>query len=122
MVGMIERKSLKKPDETRLFKDGMGRLEVVTVGEHTFGRGVFEPGWCWSDHVKPIAGTPSCEVAHTGYVVEGQMLVRMTDGAEIQYGPGDAFYMPPGHDACVVGNKRCVLIDFTGVEKYAKPA
>jgi quercetin dioxygenase-like cupin family protein len=94
---------------------------IVNVGSHTLGRGVFEPGWRWSEHVKPIAGTPSCQAAHTGYVLEGRMAVRMDDGSEAEYGPGDAFYMPPGHDAWIVGNQRCVLIDFTGVAKYAQP-
>jgi quercetin dioxygenase-like cupin family protein len=122
MAGKMERKPFDKPDETRPFKNGKGKLEVVTVGDHTFGRGVFEPGWRWSEHVKPIAGTPSCQAAHTGYVVEGRMVVKMDDGSQVEYGPGDAFYMPPGHDAWIVGDKRCVLIDFTGVAKYAKPA
>jgi quercetin dioxygenase-like cupin family protein len=122
MTGKLERKALEKPDETRPFKDGMGRMEVVAVGDHTLGRGVFEPGWRWSQHVKPVAGTPSCEAAHTGYVVEGRMTVEMDDGERVEYGPGDAFYMPPGHDAWVVGDQRCVLIDFTGVTSYAKPA
>ena len=122
MAGKMERKQFDKPDETRPFKDGKGKVEIVTVGNHTFGRGVFEPGWRWSEHVKPIVGTTSCQAAHTGYVLEGRMLVKMDDGAEVEYGPGDAFYMPSGHDAWVVGDKRCVLIDFTGTAKYAKPA
>ena len=108
--------------ETRAFKDGKGRLEVVTLGDHTFGRGIFEPGWRWSEHVKPIAGTPSCQAARTGYVLEGRMVVKMDDGTQVEDGPGDAFHMPPSHDAWIVGDKRCVLIDFTGVAKYAKPA
>jgi quercetin dioxygenase-like cupin family protein len=118
----MERKSLSKPDEARPFKDGKGMVEVITVGDHTFGRGIFEPGWRWSEHVKPIVGTPSCQAAHTGVVLEGRMAVKMNDGTQMEYGPGDAFFMPPGHDAWIVGDKRCVLIDFTGVAKYAKPA
>jgi quercetin dioxygenase-like cupin family protein len=122
MSGKMERKRFDKPDETRPFKDGKGKVEVVTVGDHTVGRGIFEPGWRWSEHVKPIAGTPSCQAAHTGFVLEGRMVVKMDDGAQVEYGPGDAFHMPPGHDAWIVGDQRCVLIDFTGVAKYAKPA
>jgi quercetin dioxygenase-like cupin family protein len=117
----LERKSLNKPDETRPFQGGKGKIDVVNVGSHTLGRATFEPGWRWSEHVKPIAGTHSCQAAHTGYILEGRMIVRMDDGSELEYGPGDAFYMPPGHDAWIVGNQRCVLIDFTGVAKYAKP-
>lgn len=122
MAGKLERKPLEAPDETRPFQDGKGRLEVVSVGDRTFGRGVFEPGWRWSQHVQPIAGTPSCQAAHTGYVIEGRLTVQMDDGDQVEYGPGDAFYMPPGHDAWVVGDQRCVLIDFTGVGSYAKSA
>jgi len=120
MAAKMERKRFEKPDETRAF--GKGKLEVVTVGDHTLGRAVFEPGWRWSEHVKPIAGTHSCQVAHTGYVLEGRMIVKMDDGTQIEFGPGDAFYMPPGHDAWIVGDKPCVAIDVTGGTKYAKPA
>jgi quercetin dioxygenase-like cupin family protein len=122
MSSKLERKSLNSPEESRPFKDGKGKLEVVVVGGQTVGRGIFEPGWRWSEHVKPIAGTASCQAAHTGYIVEGRMVVRMDDGSEVEYGPGDAFYMPPGHDAWIVGDQRCVAIDFTGMGSYAKPS
>jgi quercetin dioxygenase-like cupin family protein len=112
---------LEKPDEVRPFKDGKGKLSVFTLGNQTMGRGEFEPGWRWSMHVKPIAGTDSCQATHTGIILEGRMVVRMDDGSEMEYGPGDVFYMPPGHDAWVVGDQRCVLFDVTGVAKYAKP-
>jgi len=121
MTQQLERKSMDKPDEVRPFKNDKGRAEIVTVGETILGRGIFEPGWVWSEHVKPIAGTESCQSAHTGYVIEGRMVVKMDDGSEVEFGPGDAFYMPPGHDAWIVGDERCVLIDVTGFGKYAKP-
>jgi hypothetical protein len=72
MAEQMERKSLDTPDDLRPFKDGKGRAEIVTVGGLTLGRGTFEPGWRWSEHVKPIAGTHSCQAAHTGYVLEGR--------------------------------------------------
>jgi quercetin dioxygenase-like cupin family protein len=122
MAQQMERKSLDSPDDLRPFKDGKGRAEIVTVGGLTLGRGTFEPGWSWSEHVKPIAGTHSCQAAHTGYILEGRMVVKMDDGSEMEFGPGDAFYMPSGHDAWIVGDKPCVLIDVTGFGKYAKPA
>lgn len=121
MSATLEKKSLEKPDEVRPFKDGKGKLSVFTLGNQTMGRGEFEPGWRWSVHVKPIAGTDSCQAAHTGTILEGRMVVKMDDGSEMEYGPGDVFYMPPGHDAWVVGDQRCVLFDVTGVAKYAKP-
>ena len=94
----------------------------MNIGGAEIGMLTLEPGWRWSEHVKPIAGTPSCQATHTGYVVEGRMTVKMDDGAEAEYGPGDAFFIPAGHDAWIVGDKRCVMIDFTGVASYAKPA
>jgi quercetin dioxygenase-like cupin family protein len=122
MPGTLECKHFDHPEEIRPFRDNMGHVDVVTIGDRCVGRGVFEPGWHWAEHVKPIVGTPSCQATHTGYVVEGRMAVKMDDGAQAEYGPGDAFFMPPGHDAWIVGDKRCVLIDFTGVAQYAKPS
>ncbi|MBI4171268.1 MAG: cupin domain-containing protein [Actinobacteria bacterium] len=108
------------PDETRPFKD-KGRMEVVRFGDTIVGKGTFEPGWRWSEHVKPIAGTDSCLVQHVGYVLSGRMKVVMDDGAEAEVGPGDAFVMPPGHDAWTVGTEPCVLLDFGGISGYAQP-
>ena len=120
-MAQLEQKQFTSPEETREFKDGMGKVDIVNVGALQIGRGVFEPGWRWSEHVKPLAGTDSCQAAHTGVVVQGRMAVRMDDGSEIEYGPGDAFYMPPGHDAWIVGDEQAVLIDVTGMGNYARP-
>ncbi|NEX59465.1 cupin domain-containing protein [Noviherbaspirillum galbum] len=117
----LVRKSSDTPDEVRPFADNKGRLHVYELGDHIAGKGEFEPGWRWSQHVKPIAGTDSCQAAHTGFVIQGRMIVKMDDGSQMEYGAGDFFYMPPGHDAWVVGDERCVLVDVTGVAKYAKP-
>ena len=84
-------------------------------------RAIFEPGWKWSESVKPIAGTDSCQVAHMGYQISGRMKVRMDDGSEQEFGPGDAGVIPPGHDAWVVGDEPVVFIDFQGAALYAKP-
>jgi hypothetical protein len=111
-------KRFAKPDETRPFDKG--RAEILAFDEGTVGRGVFEPGWRWSECVKPIAGTGSCEVAHLGIVESGRMHVRMDDGQEGEAGPGDVFMIPPGHDAWVVGSEPCVLLDFAGMEHYAQ--
>lgn len=116
----LARKPFSAPDDARPFGGGKGKMEVVSIGGMTIGRGVFEPGWRWSEHVKPIAKTDSCEVNHTGYVLEGRMVVKMNDGTQVEFGAGDAFVMPPGHDAWVVGDARCVLLDFTGVGSFAK--
>ena len=115
----IEVKSFDNPDETRPF-EGNGQAEVVQIGGRTVGRGTFEPGWRWSENVKPIAQTDSCEVSHLGYCMSGRMKVFMDDGAEAQVGPGDVLAIPPGHDAEVVGDEPCVLLDFGEFGDYAK--
>lgn len=111
-------KSLNKPDELRT--PPKAKLEVVNVGDTVFMRGTFEPGWKWSECVKPIVGTESCQVSHIMYVISGKMMVRMDDGTEMEINAGDAVDIPPGHDAWVVGNEPCVSIDFTGGKTYAK--
>jgi quercetin dioxygenase-like cupin family protein len=103
----LETKSLDSPDETRPFEKG--KAELVTLGGVTVGRGVLEPGWRWSEHVKPIAGTDSCQVTHTGYVISGRLKVVMDDGSEGEAGPGDAYVIPAGHDAWVVGDQTFIL-------------
>jgi mannose-6-phosphate isomerase-like protein (cupin superfamily) len=115
----LQVKSLDSPDETRPFH-GHGSMAVVQLGETTAGRGTFEPGWRWSQDVKPIAGTDSCQAHHTLYIISGRMHVVMNDGTETDIGPGDAAIIPPGHDAWTVGEEACVAIDLTGVARYAK--
>ncbi|GAA3092549.1 cupin domain-containing protein [Nonomuraea salmonea] len=98
---MIEVKNIDKPDERRDFP--RGHLEVCNLSGLTFGVATFEPGWRWSESVKPIAGTDSCQVHHTAFVVQGRMRLHADDGTEAEIGPGDLFVCPPGHDAWVVG-------------------
>jgi hypothetical protein len=114
-----EIKNFDSPDETRPF-EGNGHADVVNVGGQTIGRGTFEPGWRWSTNVKPIAGTDSCQVSHLGYVMSGRMRVFMDDGTEGEAGPGDVVAIPPGHDAEVVGDEACVMLDFGQFGDYAK--
>ena len=114
------RKNLSSPEETRLFEDCKGKLELVNLEAGGVGRATFEPGWQWSRHVKPIAGTDSCQAAHTGYFISGRMKVVMDDGEEAEFGPGDFSVIPPGHDAWIVGDQPCVVIDWQGFTDYAK--
>jgi quercetin dioxygenase-like cupin family protein len=118
----FQRKSLDQPDETRTFENG--KAEVVTLGDFSASRLVFEPGWRWSENVKPITGTDSCQVLHTGYHVSGRLHVRLDDGTEKEFGPGDAYVIPPGHDAWVVGDEPVVSVDMSRVtaEQYATGA
>jgi len=114
----MTKKNFNSPDETRSFPKG--KVELVAVGSVKFGRATLDPGWKWSVHVKPIAKTKSCEAPHTQYHVSGRLHVRMDDGTEVEYGPGDVGHIPPGHDAWVVGNEPVVAIDVTGMADYAK--
>ena len=115
----LEVKNFDSPDETRPF-EGKGRADVVNVAGQTIGRGTFEPGWRWSENVKPIAGTDSCQVSHLGYVLSGRMRVFMDDGTEGIAAAGDVCAIPPGHDAEVIGDEPCVMLDFGEFGDYAK--
>src|SRR6266511_238141 len=106
-VAGLENKSVNSPDETRPFAD-KGQGAVVNVGGHPVLYGTFEPGWRWSEHIKPIAGTDSCEATHLLYCISGRMNVAMDDGTEADVGPGDVAAIEPGHDAWVVGDETFV--------------
>jgi len=117
-LSKLEVKSTNTPDETRTFEKG--KLELVKIGETTIGRAVFQPGWRWSTHVKPIVKTKSCEAPHLQYQVSGTLHVVMDDGTERDLKAGDVALIPPGHDGWVVGNEPVVAIDFQGMVDYAK--
>ncbi len=106
----IEVKNFDSPDEARPF-ESKGEALIVTVAGKEVGKGIFEPGWSWSEHVKPIAGTESCEFPHFLYVISGRLRVMMDDGSEVELRPGDVASIPPGHDAEVVGDEPCVTVD-----------
>ena len=114
----LEHRSYANPDEVRTFD--RGRLELLNVGGGQVGRFTLQPGWQWSKHVKPIVKTDLCMAHHFQYVVSGRMKVRMGDGSELEIGAGEIAYLPPGHDAWVVGNEPLVAIDWAGASKYAK--
>jgi len=113
------KKRFENPDETRT--PPKVKVEILDLGGATAMRGTFEPGWKWSESLKPIVGTDTCEVEHVGYVVSGTMVCKMDDGSEITFNAGDAAYIPPGHDAWVEGSEPCVFLDFQGATNYAKP-
>ena len=116
----LEIKNVGSAEEKRPFKD-KGNAAVVNVGGLPVIYGTFEPGWKWSAHVKPIAGTDSCQATHLLYCISGRMKVVMADGAEGEIGPGDVAAIAPGHDAWTVGNEPCIAVDFGGYAQYAKP-
>ena len=115
----LELVNFDEPSETRVFEKG--RFEVYGVGPMTLGRATYEPGWRWSEHVGPTAGTASCQVEHVGLVLSGQAVAKMDDGTERVMKAGDFFYVPPGHDSWVVGDEPYVSLHILGSERYAAP-
>ena len=107
---ICEGKNLDTPDEKRSFDNG--ELHLVHLTGATIARASFRPGWRWSTDVKPFVGTDSCQGHHVAYVVSGRLHVRMDDGVELEFGPGDAHVVAAGHDAWVVGDEPCVTVDF----------
>lgn len=111
-------RSFDTPDETRLFEKG--RLEIVRIGGMVLGRASYEPGWRWSEHVSPIAGTPLCEVEHVGMVLSGRAMAAMNDGTEVELTAGSLFYVPPiAHNSWVIGDEPYISLHFLGAEQYA---
>ena len=119
-VAAIEVKNVSAPQETRPFTDGKGKVDVVEVDGQTVLYATFEPGWRWSQNVKPIAGTDSCQANHVFYCISGRMHVTMDDGSEADISPGDVATIKPGHDAWVVGDEPCVTVDWGGSASYAR--
>ncbi len=117
-MGGLSSKSFDAADETRT--PDKTRVEVVTLGAAKAARLTFEPGWRWSEAVKPVAKTDSCQARHVGAIVSGRLHVQHTDGTEGEAGPGDAYIIEPGHDAWVVGDEPVVAFEFESAETYAK--
>ncbi|MBI2266140.1 MAG: cupin domain-containing protein [Armatimonadetes bacterium] len=118
IIRTLETKSLDSADEVRTLPKT--KVEVCRLEDHTLMRATFEPGWKWSECVKPQVGTTTCEIQHLGYCLSGQMKVKMNDGKELLVKPGDFVVIPPGHDAWVMGNEPTVMLDFVGGATYGK--
>jgi hypothetical protein len=114
----VEHESFSRPSETRTFTHGVA--EILEVGDSTIGRLLLEPGWRWSNDVKPLAGTESCLAPHFQYHVQGRLGIRMDDGTEFIAGPGDVTSLPEGHDAWVVGEEPVIVVDWYGATNWAK--
>jgi quercetin dioxygenase-like cupin family protein len=118
MAAQAEQKNFGDPDETRSFE--RGDLRLLSIGGAEIGQLTLQPGWRWSEHVKPIAGTELCEAPHFQFHVQGTLQVQMADGTEFTAGPGDVTALPQGHDAWVVGDEPVVVVDWYGASNYAR--
>ena len=115
----IEISGFSTPEEKRPFVD-KGEALIVTLGDRPVMKATFQPGWHWTEHLGPIAGTESCQSSHLLYVLSGRMAARMDDGTEGECGPDDVVSLAPGHDAWVVGEEPCVVVDFGITPTYAQ--
>jgi len=113
----LQRRNFDNPEHVRTFTHGWIRL--VSLDEMTLGFLHFDPGWRWSNDIKPIAGTETCKVRHVGHVISGQLHVEADDGSSLDILPGDAYEIPPGHDAWVVGNEPFVTFEFASSRTFA---
>jgi class 3 adenylate cyclase len=113
----LQSKSFDQPDQQRKFTHGV--VDVVQLGEMAVGRFRFQPGWRWSQDVAPIVGTRSCQHRHYGYTLSGSLHICMDDGSEHTLGPGQAYEIPPGHDAWVVGDEAWNSVEFASAGKFA---
>lgn len=112
-------KNFDQPDE--LIEFDHGTVREVSIGPLLVGHAVFDPGWRWSTHVKPLAGTELCDFRHVGYMISGRLHFVTVEG-EAELVAGDVYEIPAGHDAWVVGDEPVVNIDFQGVLGWGKPA
>jgi class 3 adenylate cyclase len=115
----LQRKSLTHPETTREFP--RGRIESVALDEVEVGRMRVDPGWRWSTDVSPIVGTASCQLRHVGICLEGRLHVEMDDGTSMEIGPEDAYEIPSGHDAWVLGDTSFVVYEWTSARVFARP-
>ena len=118
-VSRFEAKSHDAPDEMRT--PSKTRVDVVRLEGFTIGRLTLEPGWRWSECIKPVAGTETCQVSHVGYAVAGRITVRLPDGAEQAISAGQSYTIPPGHDAWVEGSEPFVGVEVLSAEQFARP-
>jgi hypothetical protein len=113
-----ELQDFAEPTESRAFPNG--RVDLVRIGGAEIGRLTLQPGWRWSNDVKPMAGTELCEAPHFQYHVSGTLRIRTADGEEFDARPGQVTALPSGHDAWVVGDEPVVVVDWWGASQYAK--
>lgn len=103
-------RNLEAPDEVHNLAANC-RASVVHLPGVTVKRIEHEVGWRWSVHNAPAVGAALCGARHIGYVLAGSLGVRLADGQETVFEAGDAFVIPPQHDAWVVGGATCITLD-----------
>lgn len=92
------------------------RMDFVQAGSGRVKRVIYEPGFRWSTHMKPITGTDWCMHAHVGFLAAGRIHIEYADGCKLEFEAPQAVVIEPQHDGWVVGHEPAVLIeiDFLG--------
>ena len=119
-VNSFAAKSHDAPDERRT--PPRTRVDIVNLEPFTIGRFTFQPGWRWSECIKPVVGTETCQLSHAGYAVSGSIVIRLPDGREEAIRAGESYTIPPGHDAWVDGDEPFVGIEVISAAQFAKPS
>ena len=114
----IESRDFSAPDETR--KPPKTLIELANLSGGQIGRYTFEPGWRWSECIKPVANTESCQTEHIGYAISGGLHIVHNDGTEVDVKAGDVYHLAPGHDAWNSGSEPAVFVEFQGAANYGK--
>jgi hypothetical protein len=114
----IEARDFSSPEEIRTPEKT--RIELVSLGGGQIGRYTFQPGWRWSECIKPVAKTDSCQVEHIGFCLSGSLHVEHEDGTEVEVVPGKVYRIAPGHDAWNAGSEPAVMVEFQGAANFAK--
>lgn len=114
----IEFSDFSTPDEVR--QPERTNIELVKIAGGEIGRTTLQPGWTWSECIKPVAGTDMCEVEHVGYTVSGTLHVDHRDGSAVDLVAGSVYRIAPGHEAYVVGDEPVVVVEFQGASSLAK--
>ena len=118
-MGEIIKKNFNDADETRQPTDNV-KLDIVNLGSVKVAKMVAQPGWKWSEHIKPIVGTETCENTHIGVLISGSRIVADENGNEVKVNSGDAYDIGPSHDGWVLGNDPVIAFEFdqTTAESY----
>lgn len=109
-----------KPNRTVRFP--LIRLDFIELGDFSVAKVVHEPGWRWSEHVKPYVGGDWCRARHIGAVTSGRGGILMNDGTTFEVAEGDAVDVPPLHDGWVIGDEPLVIIEFSGANTFVGAA
>jgi hypothetical protein len=121
-MAKITVKNFDQPDESRTPDKAV--MDVVDFGGPKAARLTAQPGWKWSECIKPIVGGDSCQTRHFGMAASGHLHISHDDGTEVDVEPGNAYLIEPGHDAWVVGDEPFVGYEFDSgtAGTYAKPS